>query len=664
MASRPSRPGADRQEPRRPFWFDAARTPYLARHLPYEPDTGSPKVSLHGHCNSGWIRAEASARSTAAPAVKFRVTHPPEPTLAEARAAAKANRASKRAKTAKAVKTKDVPRRIFSLRLDPTPAQKRFFQRAIGIACLAKRLAYKHVGDQRQPMTAKRINDLKKRICTEHFQTRVMTGETSAKGNARFQKQNAEQPNAFLPEGTRRRLYEQDLRERAKAHRGAVEAAWCARRGWKKSRKTWTPPLDHRPIPAVVRCNAVIRFCQSVSSTQALMQEQAAKWDARMAASQPRSSPSSSSSTARRTDVSSARGKRKQTEMSSASPAPRAPTNPRPCMGPRQVKATDRNRPHQTFSIDATPGNANPHAARWDFKGDDRVHLMGIAVRLWGRPAKRRRELDRLSSRMPDGERFTDQRVIVRYESGRYHLLVQCLFSEPPKRADIAGRPVSAVALDPGARTFHGTYDLDGRFGEIGAGQIRRIIRIAKKADRIKSHIDRNLKDRRPGDHNKAKRKRARRKVRAIMLKTRDLKSDAHWKVAKALCERYDHVLIPRLPVSVMVRALARSTTRQMMHWSHYEFRQRLHHKAAQLGVHVHEVSEAYTSMTCGRCLWIEESFRRNSSKQFACRRCGHTADRDLNAARNIMLKTIEASVGTLEASILQPPSTSPTSRG
>jgi IS605 OrfB family transposase len=345
-------------------------------------------------------------------------------------------------------------------------------------------------------------------------------------------------------------------------------------------------------------------------------------------------------------------------------------------MGPRQVKPTDRNRTRQSFSIDATPGNANPYSARWDIVGDDRVHFMGTAVRLWGKPAKRRRELARLSARMPDGQRATGQQVIVSYESGRYHLLVQCLFAEPPKRAAEPDRAVCAVALDPGVRTFHGNYrslvfvslecrrltlfacpyihigmyDLDGRFGEIGAGQIQQIVRIAKRAGRIRSHIDRHLQDRRPGDHNKAKRKRARKKVRAAMLKTRDLKSDAHWKTAKSLCERYDHVVIPRLPVAKMVQTLARSTSRQLMHWSHYQFRQRLQHKAAQLGVCVHVVNEAYTSMTCGRCLWIEESFRRNSSKHFECRRCGYAADRDLNAARNIMLKTIEAAVGTLEA--------------
>jgi hypothetical protein len=108
------------------------------------------------------------------------------------------------------------------------------------------------LGDQRLPVTAKRINDLKKKICTEHFQTRVLTGEVSAKGKPRFHKQKADQPNTFLPEKTRRRLYEQYLRERAKVHRDTTEAAWCAERKWKRSRKTWTPPLDQRPIPAVV----------------------------------------------------------------------------------------------------------------------------------------------------------------------------------------------------------------------------------------------------------------------------------------------------------------------------------------------------------------------------------------------------------------------------
>nr|UMO78359.1 Transposase [Pandoravirus belohorizontensis] len=455
MASKSHRSRVADPAPRRPFWFDAARTPYLARHLPHRIDTASPRSPLSGTCQSGWLKAAITGRTAEPPPVQFRVTHPPEPSAADRDAANKAARASKRRKTAKSVKTKDVPRRIFSLRLDPTPAQKRFFQRAIGIACLAKRLAYKHLGDQRLPVTAKRINDLKKKICTEHFQTRVLTGEVSAKGKPRFHKQKADQPNTFLPEKTRRRLYEQDLRERAKTHRDTTEAAWCAERKWKKSRKTWTPPLDQRPIPAVVRCNAVIRFCQTVSTIQALVEEEGIAWDARSAVGRVSTATTRRARTATR--PSDASRKRKRAEPDAPAAAARTPRRPRPAMGPRQVKPTDRNRTRQSFSIDATPGNANPYSARWDIKDDDRVHFMGTAVRLWGKPAKRRRELDRLSARMPDGQRATGQQVIVRYESGRYHLLVQCLFVEPSKRAAEPGRPVSAVALDPGVRTFHGT---------------------------------------------------------------------------------------------------------------------------------------------------------------------------------------------------------------
>jgi hypothetical protein len=325
---------------------------------------------------------------------------------------------------------------------------------------LAKRLAYKHLGDQRLPVTAKSINDLKKKICTEHFHTRVLTGKVSAKGKPCFHKQKADQPNTFLPEKTRRRLYEQDLRERAKIHRDMTEAAWCAKRKWKKSRKTWTPPLDQRPIPAVVRCNAVIRFCQSVSSTQALIEEAGIAWDDRKTAGQP---PTQTANSRRRSPAQSGGSKkRKRTDAEGVAPTTTAaaspPRRPRPTMGPRQVKPTDRNRTRQSFSIDATPGNANPYSARWDTKCDDRVHFMGTAVRLWGKPAKRRRELDRLSARMPDGQRATGQQVILRYEAGRYHLLVQCLFAEPSKRAAEPNRPVCAVALDPGVRTFHGTF--------------------------------------------------------------------------------------------------------------------------------------------------------------------------------------------------------------
>ena len=69
---------------------------------------------------------------------------------------------------------------------------------------------------------------------------------------------------------------------------------------------------------------------------------------------------------------------------------------------------------------------------------------------------------------------------------------------------------------------------------------------------------------------------------------------------------------------------------------SHYTFRQILEYKARQYNSNVIVVNEAYTSKTCGRC------FRRNnvgSSKTYKCSYCNLECDRDINGARNILLK-------------------------
>ncbi len=150
----------------------------------------------------------------------------------------------------------------------------------------------------------------------------------------------------------------------------------------------------------------------------------------------------------------------------------------------------------------------------------------------------------------------------------------------------------------------------------------------------------------------KKKRHKARRKVRALNQRARDLKHDAHWRTVHALCERYDHIIVPKFRSSNTARFLAKSTTRQMLHWSYYQFRQRLLCKAEELGAKVHLVGESCTSITCSRCLWINDAFRKNKSKWFECPHCGYAIDRDFNGARNILLMNLEKCVGQLVAHV------------
>jgi predicted site-specific integrase-resolvase/predicted RNA-binding Zn-ribbon protein involved in translation (DUF1610 family) len=108
------------------------------------------------------------------------------------------------------------------------------------------------------------------------------------------------------------------------------------------------------------------------------------------------------------------------------------------------------------------------------------------------------------------------------------------------------------------------------------------------------------------------------------------------------LCRTYRVVLLPRFETQQMVRRGARRirsrTARSMLTLSHYRFRTLLQHKAREHPwCEVVTCSEEYTSKTCGACGAIHA--RLGGSKRFACPTCGVRLDRDVNGARNILLK-------------------------
>jgi putative transposase len=84
-------------------------------------------------------------------------------------------------------------------------------------------------------------------------------------------------------------------------------------------------------------------------------------------------------------------------------------------------------------------------------------------------------------------------------------------------------------------------------------------------------------------------------------------------------------------------RNISRSTVKGMMQLSHFKFRQFLIHKSKELGSKLIICDESYTSKTCGRCGLLHNAL--GSSKTFACPSCGYTVDRDVNGARNVLLR-------------------------
>jgi putative transposase len=49
-------------------------------------------------------------------------------------------------------------------------------------------------------------------------------------------------------------------------------------------------------------------------------------------------------------------------------------------------------------------------------------------------------------------------------------------------------------------------------------------------------------------------------------------------------------------------------------------------------------VDESYTSKTCGKCGTLNENLK--SKKVFKCNECDLLIDRDINGARNILIRT------------------------
>jgi putative transposase len=230
------------------------------------------------------------------------------------------------------------------------------------------------------------------------------------------------------------------------------------------------------------------------------------------------------------------------------------------------------------------------------------------------------------------------------------------------KKGDAHPNNVSVVALDPGVRIFQTAYDNRGQVTKYGEGGAKNIFSVALRVDKLVSELATNkglnqniirkqqsfpsAKTRKV--FRKNARRRMKQRVRRLYAKMDNLKKDAHWKVAKDLCSRYDHILIPTFETSQMVKRITRrinsETVRKMMHWSHYEFRQKLKHTALKLGVQVHEVSEAYTTKGCGNCGRLHHKI--GGDTLFECPYCSYRAVRDPHSSRMIMAMNVEAYVG------------------
>lgn len=201
-------------------------------------------------------------------------------------------------------------------------------------------------------------------------------------------------------------------------------------------------------------------------------------------------------------------------------------------------------------------------------------------------------------------------------------------------------------ALDPGIRTFQTVFSLNGESYELGTN-FGKIIKKCIHIDKLRS-ILRNFKGKRNRRYN------LKQKMLHVSRKVKNCIQDCHHKISKWLSEKYKYVFLPTFETQKLSkkqnRKISKLTTRSMMTWSHYRFKELLRYKMKRSGGELIDCTEEYTSKTCTRCGRINHNL--GSNKVFTCTSCNLIIDRDVNGARNILLKNL----GAHRASIGQKP--------
>jgi len=165
-----------------------------------------------------------------------------------------------------------------------------------------------------------------------------------------------------------------------------------------------------------------------------------------------------------------------------------------------------------------------------------------------------------------------------------------------------------------------------------------RFYRTSQKTLRRKQ---RQLCRRKKGSH---RRRKAARNVAKTHLKINRQRRDHHFKTAKPYTEGYQIIAVEDLQITTMVKN--HHLSKSIMDASWGTFLDILEAKAESAGHQVIRVNPRYTSQKCHQCGEIVQ--KSLSVRTHICPFCGFVADRDVNAAKNILLKARAWPSGTV----------------
>ena len=186
-------------------------------------------------------------------------------------------------------------------------------------------------------------------------------------------------------------------------------------------------------------------------------------------------------------------------------------------------------------------------------------------------------------------------------------------------------KPVNYCGIDPGVKIFMTV------FGNQGCMEYKHNEEILKKLDnKIKSMKDKRIIN---------KKRVLKRKIRKTEKRKENLINELHWKTISNLLKTNDFIFYGDIKSHDIVRkGKNRTLNTSMNNLKFYKFKERLLFKSIERGKRVFETKEQYTTQTCSFCGNV---YKPGLSRVYHCSKCRKIIGRDVNAAKNILMKGI-----------------------
>ena len=187
------------------------------------------------------------------------------------------------------------------------------------------------------------------------------------------------------------------------------------------------------------------------------------------------------------------------------------------------------------------------------------------------------------------------------------------------------------ISIDPGIRPMFNGYGND-HILKIGTNSSTIIQKKIRKIDRINKY----------GKMTNGNKQRI---INKKYNKIKNIVTDAQWKIVKYLTNNYSHIVIGNFSTKTMgekkhgINTIGKMTKRIGNMFKMFQFKQKLKYKCQTTNTKYTEVDESYTSKCCSKCGNCKNDL--GSNKIYKCDNCGLVIDRDINGAKNILIKAI-----------------------